>query len=72
MTLGFVILFNSKDDSPCAHLDIPCPIGLDKEVFEAQIDMETSFNSNIASEEDEEDEEDGEERKTGISNAVRL
>ena len=37
--------------------------------FEAQIDMETFFNSNFASEDDE---EDVEERKTGINNAVGL
>ena len=61
--------FNSKDNNPCALLDIPCPIVFGKDVFEAHIDMETSFNSNIATEDDE---EDVEERKTGINNAVSL
>ena len=34
--------------------------------------METSFNSNIVSEDDKEDEEYVEERKNGINNAVGL
>ena len=50
-------------------------IGFEKEVFESQIDLETSFNSDISSDEDEEEDtqdDEPEKIKSDISNAEHL
>ena len=46
VTCTFKEAFDSKDNSPCDLSDVPCPSEFDNEVFESQIGMKTSFNSN--------------------------
>merc|ERR1712083_956784 len=70
---------DSKDDSPCGLTDVPCPEGFEKEVFESQIDLEASFNSNISSDGEDSDsdsdsdsDDEAEKSKSQISHSVAL